>query len=143
MADEVNTQQVRFVDRQEASNSVEIRKGSNFSWGFTVKKEEEEKKEETKDEEDEALTAEKDCIPKTFDDLLVLKDLNLSVKKGEFVCVIGDTGAGKTSLLLTIAGDLLFASPEFAQHFRNISLDKDSIADVKEKLTMFSNNEIL
>lgn len=51
---------------------------------------------------------------KTFSDLLILKDLGLSIKQGEFVCIVGDVGSGKSSLLMSIVGDLLYASPEFA-----------------------------
>jgi putative tryptophan/tyrosine transport system ATP-binding protein len=36
----------------------------------------------------------------------VLKDLNLSVKKGEFVVVVGENGAGKSTLLNVISGFL-------------------------------------
>src|SRR5213083_707673 len=34
----------------------------------------------------------------------VLRDLNLSVKKGEFVAIVGYSGAGKTTLISMIAG---------------------------------------
>jgi ATP-binding cassette, subfamily C (CFTR/MRP), member 1 len=34
---------------------------------------------------------------------------------------VGDVGSGKSSLLLSIVGDLLYASPEFASKFRNNS----------------------
>jgi len=48
-------------------------------------------------------------LSKTFDnDFEVVKDINLKVKKGEFVCFIGPSGCGKTVLLYTVAG---FLSP--------------------------------
>ena len=37
---------------------------------------------------------------------LVLKGVNLEVKKGEFVYVIGKTGSGKSSLMKTLYGDI-------------------------------------
>ena len=36
---------------------------------------------------------------KNFGDLVVLKDCNFHVKQGEFVCVVGPTGCGKTTFL--------------------------------------------
>jgi cell division transport system ATP-binding protein len=37
---------------------------------------------------------------------LILQDVNLEVKKGEFVYLVGKTGTGKSSLLKTLYGDL-------------------------------------
>lgn len=39
---------------------------------------------------------------------IILRDVNLSVKPGEFVYLIGRVGSGKSSLLKTIYGDLAF-----------------------------------
>ena len=36
---------------------------------------------------------------KSFDTLEVLKDVNFNIKKGEFVCLVGPTGCGKTTFL--------------------------------------------
>lgn len=38
-------------------------------------------------------------LTKKFGDLLVLDDVSFQIKKGEFVCVVGPTGCGKTTFL--------------------------------------------
>ena len=43
---------------------------------------------------------------------LVLKDVNLSVSKGEFLYLIGKTGSGKSSLLKTLYADLTLTEGE-------------------------------
>lgn len=40
-----------------------------------------------------------DHLTKKFGDLLVLDDISFEVKQGEFVCVVGPTGCGKTTFL--------------------------------------------
>lgn len=47
-------------------------------------------------------------ITKVFDGVTVIDDLNLSIKKGQFVTLLGPSGCGKTTLLRIIAG---FESP--------------------------------
>lgn len=39
-----------------------------------------------------------------FGDLLLFRHLNLHVNRGESVCVCGDSGSGKTSLLKAVLG---------------------------------------
>jgi cell division transport system ATP-binding protein len=43
---------------------------------------------------------------------LILQDVNLTVKKGEFVYLVGKTGTGKSSLLKTLYGDLALKEGE-------------------------------
>lgn len=40
-----------------------------------------------------------DHLTKRFGDLMVLDDISFEVQKGEFVCVVGPTGCGKTTFL--------------------------------------------
>jgi bicarbonate transport system ATP-binding protein len=40
---------------------------------------------------------------------VVIQDINLTVKQGEFICIIGHSGCGKSTLLNTISG---FATPD-------------------------------
>lgn len=87
----------------------------DFSWGFEEKKDIKEKKEEQdkvkqdkKDKKNGKVTEEKEEVEKPLQDFLTLKKLNITVKKGEFVCVIGDVGSGKSSFLSAIIGDMIY-----------------------------------
>ena len=48
-------------------------------------------------------------ITKKFGDALAVRDVNLSVEKGTFVCLLGPSGCGKTTTLRLIAG---FINPD-------------------------------
>lgn len=43
-------------------------------------------------------------LTKKFDEIVAVKDMNLEVKEGEFVCFLGPSGCGKTTTLRMIAG---------------------------------------
>ena len=66
---------------------------------------------------------------KTF---LNLKDINLEVRKGEFICVIGDVGAGKSSLFSAINGDMIFVPEDVI----NKALDKSHDSQFFKDLTI-------
>lgn len=43
-------------------------------------------------------------LTKQFGDLVVVDEFNLSVEKGEFICLLGPSGCGKTTTLQMVAG---------------------------------------
>ncbi|MET1124525.1 MAG: ABC transporter ATP-binding protein [Archaeoglobaceae archaeon] len=43
-------------------------------------------------------------VRKSYGDLEVIRDVSFSVRSGEFVCIVGESGCGKTTLLKIIAG---------------------------------------
>ncbi len=45
-------------------------------------------------------------LSKSFDGKAVLKDINLNIRKGEFITFLGSSGCGKTTLLRMLAGFL-------------------------------------
>ena len=60
-------------------------------------------------------------INKNFGNFCALKDINLEVKKGEFVCFLGPSGCGKTTLLRIISGLENQNSGEIVYENKNIS----------------------
>lgn len=73
---------------------------------------------------------------KSYDNLTVLKDINITINKGEVVSIVGASGAGKTTLL-QIIGTLDKADRgEVWINDKNINLLKDS------NLSAFRNKEI-
>ena len=60
---------------------------------------------------------------KKLDDLLVLRDFGMQIKQGELVCIIGDVGSGKSSMLSAIIGDLLHLDRKFYENHMSEGLD--------------------
>ena len=55
----------------------------------------------------------------TIENVLALRDVNLNIKQGEFVCIIGDVGSGKSSLLNSMIGDLQYLDPAFISDYKD------------------------
>lgn len=78
-----------------------------------AKKEEEKKKKEQ--EEKEKLHSIKSRLN--------LKNINLEIQEGEFVCIIGETGSGKTSLLNAIFGEMAYVSDKQIEEFGGLDAE--------------------
>jgi len=78
-------------------------------------------------------------IHKYYDGLHVLKGVNLHIKKGEIVSIVGASGAGKTTLL-QILGTLDKAS---SKELPSLVMNTKSITDLRDKdLAKFRNEHI-
>ena len=67
-------------------------------------------------------------LTKKFDDLLVLDDISFEVKKGEFLCIVGPTGCGKTTFLNSLTKLYQPTSGEILINNEPVDLNKHSIA---------------
>lgn len=100
-----------FLDMKDTQENVINKKcdhihiKGNFSWGFKLRKDETEEekleREKRKEERDE-------WKPHKISHFRHLKDIDLKINKGEFVCIIGDVGSGKTNLLNAMLGEMLY-----------------------------------
>ena len=78
-------------------------------------------------------------IFKSFGEVPVLKGVNLQIKKGEIVAIVGPSGAGKTTLL-QILGTL--DKPENTPDFE-LLLNNTCLTDIADKdLSKFRNEHI-
>ena len=75
-------------------------------------------------------------LSKKYGDLEVVKDVSLSIKAGEFVCLVGKSGCGKTTLLSLLSG---LERPTKGQ----VMLDgKDITSATEDELALFRRNNV-
>ena len=67
---------------------------------------------------------------------MTLKNISLEIKKGELICVVGEVGAGKSSLISSIIGELLYLDNDTFNKYSMQSIDSWS----KEVLNSVSNS---
>ena len=57
---------------------------------------------------------------------LTLKNIDLKINQGEFVCIVGDVASGKTSLLQAIIGDMMYVSDKTVEKMGGLKAEKTS-----------------
>ena len=72
-------------------------------------------------------------LTKRFGDLTVLSDISFSVRKGEFLCVVGPTGCGKTTFLSCLTGAYGVNSGSILLDGEKVDLKKRNIAYIMQE----------
>ena len=89
-------------------------------------------------------------LKKSFNNLDVLKDINLDIFKGEVVAIIGSSGSGKSTLLRCInlleqpdSGTILFNGTDISDSKVNINKMREKIGMVFQSFNLFENMIVL
>lgn len=67
-------------------------------------------------------------LTKKFGDLLVLDDISFEVKEGEFLCIVGPTGCGKTTFLNSLTKLYDITAGEILVNGEPVDLKRHNIA---------------
>ena len=89
-------------------------------------------------------------LSKKFDDLPVLDNLSLSVKKGEVVVIVGPSGCGKSTFLRCLngledidEGEVLLGEEKVNPNKKNLSRTRERIGMVFQSYDLFPHRTIL
>ena len=79
-----------------------------------------------------------DHMTKRFGDLLVLNDISFDVHKGEFLCIVGPTGCGKTTFLNCITGLYDLSDGQILVNGEPVDTRKHNIAYIFQEYSTMS-----
>ena len=89
-------------------------------------------------------------LTKSFGDNHVLKGINLEVKPGEVICIIGTSGSGKSTLLRCCnlleypnSGEIYFFNQNIVDRKTNLNKLRTKIGMVFQSFNLFNNKNVL
>lgn len=89
-------------------------------------------------------------LQKQFGDNIVLRDINLDIKQGEVVCIIGPSGSGKSTLLRCLnlleepnGGRIIFEGNDLTDTRTNLDLLRTKIGMVFQSFNLFNNKNVI
>ena len=89
-------------------------------------------------------------LKKSFGDLHVLRGVNMSIKPGEKVCVIGPSGSGKSTLLYCLncltdptSGQIMYEGTDIADFKVDINRVRESMGMVFQQFNLFKHKTVL
>ncbi len=89
-------------------------------------------------------------LEKSFGKLQVLKGINVTIKKGEVVCVIGPSGGGKSTFIRCLnllekpsGGDIIFEGTSLMSKKVNLDEHRRKIGMVFQHFNLFDNKNVL
>ena len=89
-------------------------------------------------------------LKKNFGDLQVLKDVNMKIKKGEVLCIIGPSGSGKSTFLRCLnqletatSGEILFEGEDITKSKYPIHEYRRKVGMVFQKFNLFPGKTVL
>ena len=89
-------------------------------------------------------------VSKWFDDFQVLKDINLNVKTGEVIVILGPSGSGKSTLIRSInrleehqAGRIVVDGIELTRDLKNIHEVRKEIGMVFQQFNLFPHLSVI
>ena len=123
---EINTNAVLYRDKTLNDDiHLQIEKW-NFSWGGKKQNSSINKKSNAPNNKDIQSDSESEIGDDHFvvRKSIILKSLDLKIFEGEFVCIIGEVGSGKSSLISAIIGDMLFLDNETILELGDKTMDE-------------------
>jgi putative lysine transport system ATP-binding protein len=89
-------------------------------------------------------------LKKNFGENEILKDINLEVKQGEVVCIIGPSGSGKSTLLRCLnlletptSGEIYYNDQNILQKGYNVENLRTKMTMVFQQFNLFNNKTVL